>query len=639
MTTEVLIPLLTPQFFANNGQFLTGGLLYSYAAGTSTPAPTYTDSGGLTPNANPIVLNSRGECSVWYPPNTSMKFTLTDSVGNLIWTRDQVVQSQLITYYGVDTGAANAYILTALTPYTSYQDGELVFFLPANTNTGPSTVNINGLGAIPIVTITGAALGAGQIQAGIMAEMIYVNGNFQLISIGSFTGPTVGTFGQEVPIASATTTDLGTLPAHTGQVTGSTTITSFGSSASITAPYYLLRFSGVMQLTYNATSMALPGNTNIITASGDSAIAQYLGNGNWRIAFYQYATGSGINAKIKPSDTQRLSTTTLTNDPDLISNLLGVGRYSWEVMLIFDSVAAGAGFKWSNVTSGSAVDSRAAAPGVADGFVNAGAYGPKNETPYGTTISYATVGTGTNSNIVLYKGSLLVSTAGTFGVSWAQVSSTASNTILRAGSYLTVTLLNTGSTSGTVTRIYTTPGPAVETIPTGFTTCLIEVWAGGGGGGVSFGSTGAMTLTGGGGGGSGGYSRTSITVTGHGGDTLNYSVGSGGAVGFTGVGSSVSSGTFSLTTLTTNPGVFGTSATSTIAPGTGGAGGTATGGTIVNTNGNAGSAGLTFAGGGLGGAPGLGIPGINDGGNSGGRGGGITAAGAGGGAIVCFSYS
>ena len=60
MTTETLIPQLTSQFFANNGTFLSNGLLYSYVAGSTTPAPTYTDSTGVTANTNPIVLNARG---------------------------------------------------------------------------------------------------------------------------------------------------------------------------------------------------------------------------------------------------------------------------------------------------------------------------------------------------------------------------------------------------------------------------------------------------------------------------------------------------------------------------------------------------------------------------------------------------
>ena len=174
--------------------------------------------------------------------------------------RDQISALQLLSLYGgTDTGAANAYILNFSATFQSYVDGTVIYFKPANTNTGASTLNVNNLGVIPIVTITGAPLGAGQIQAGIIAEVVYIGGVFQLISIGSFTGSTVGTFGAEVPIASATTTDLGTVPAHLALVTGTTTITSFGTSASIQAPIYLVRFARVIANLTNSASLQLPG--------------------------------------------------------------------------------------------------------------------------------------------------------------------------------------------------------------------------------------------------------------------------------------------------------------------------------------------------------------------------------------------
>src|SRR6201989_899911 len=109
MATETLVALLTPQFFSSNGQFLAGGTLASFQAGTNTPLATFTDSTGLTQNTNPVVLNARGECSVWVPANVAYKFVLADAAGNTIWTRDQIINAQLITYYGVDSGSANAY--------------------------------------------------------------------------------------------------------------------------------------------------------------------------------------------------------------------------------------------------------------------------------------------------------------------------------------------------------------------------------------------------------------------------------------------------------------------------------------------------------------------------------------------------
>jgi len=83
MTTQ-LSP--TPIFkgFANDGTPLAYGLLYSYAAGTTTPQATYIDSTQTTPNTNPIVLNARGECALWLVPSLSYKLNLTDRQGNEI---------------------------------------------------------------------------------------------------------------------------------------------------------------------------------------------------------------------------------------------------------------------------------------------------------------------------------------------------------------------------------------------------------------------------------------------------------------------------------------------------------------------------------------------------------------------------
>ena len=639
MTTTTLAPYLTQQFFTNNGTFNAGGTLATFEGGTNTPIATYTDFTGTVSNLNPILLNARGECAVWLLPNTSYKFVLADSAGNTIWTRDNVTVAQLLTLFGgIDVGSANQYLLNFATPFTSYTNGEVIYWIPSNSNTGPSTLNVNGLGVIPITNINGTALGANQIVAGQTTEVMYFNGAFQLISIGSFTGSTIGTFGQEVPIPSAATTDLGTAPAHVVLITGTTTITSFGASASLAAPIYIGRFSGVLTLTFNAATLLIPGNASIVTTPGDSFIAQYLGSGSWRIAFYQFsASGNSGNQKIKPADTALVSTSTLTPDPDLQSNTLAVGRYSYELMLLFDSVAAGAGFKFQN--DGTAIDSRGLSPVVEVGFINGSADGPKQSTFYAAPISYSSVSTGANSNQAIYKGSLLVSTPGTFGIEWAQATSTASATTLRAGSYLVLSLLNTGTSSGTVTHVYQTAGTFVETIPTGFNTLTCEVWGGAAGGGASFGSLAGNTLSGGGGGGSAGYARTVISVTGLGGDTINFTVGTGGAFAFPGTTSSVSSGTFTIPTITCTGGVQGTAATSSSVPGTGGAAGTATGGATVNTPGNAGSAGLPFSGGGFGGNGGSGIAGVNGGGGNGGRGSGVTAGTAGGAAIIIFTYS
>ena len=89
MTTQ-LAPAWIFRGVDNNGNSLVGGQLYTYIAGTTTPQATYTDSTGLVPNTNPVILNSRGEAFVWLTSGQFYKFALYDSAGNLIQSEDNI---------------------------------------------------------------------------------------------------------------------------------------------------------------------------------------------------------------------------------------------------------------------------------------------------------------------------------------------------------------------------------------------------------------------------------------------------------------------------------------------------------------------------------------------------------------------
>jgi hypothetical protein len=77
------------QFLTAGGIPLVGGKLYTYAAGTTTPLATYTSYAGTIANANPVILNSRGEAAVWLG-SAAYKFTLKDSTDVEIWTADNI---------------------------------------------------------------------------------------------------------------------------------------------------------------------------------------------------------------------------------------------------------------------------------------------------------------------------------------------------------------------------------------------------------------------------------------------------------------------------------------------------------------------------------------------------------------------
>lgn len=129
------------QFCDNNGNPLSGGKLYTYAAGTTTPAATYTSAAGSVFHTNPIVLNAGGRVpdsgEIWLDGDTAYKFILKTSADTLIATWDDI--------WGI--GAAGGTAIHVPTIYTSTGDGSNTTFSLSSTPISKSTtsVHINGV--------------------------------------------------------------------------------------------------------------------------------------------------------------------------------------------------------------------------------------------------------------------------------------------------------------------------------------------------------------------------------------------------------------------------------------------------------------------------------------------------------------
>lgn len=78
------------QFIDSNGNPISGGKVYTYAAGTTTPVTTYTSYDGLTANTNPIILDSAGRCSIWLDDEVEYKFVVKDANDVLLFTTDNI---------------------------------------------------------------------------------------------------------------------------------------------------------------------------------------------------------------------------------------------------------------------------------------------------------------------------------------------------------------------------------------------------------------------------------------------------------------------------------------------------------------------------------------------------------------------
>jgi len=78
MSAANLCPILQENQWSNDAQFLAGGLMWFYAAGTTTPLTAYTDGTALTAWTNPIQLDARGETGgeIWLQAGQYYKIVL-----------------------------------------------------------------------------------------------------------------------------------------------------------------------------------------------------------------------------------------------------------------------------------------------------------------------------------------------------------------------------------------------------------------------------------------------------------------------------------------------------------------------------------------------------------------------------------
>lgn len=113
--SATLGPVPKAQFFDSDGSFLVGGKVYTYIAGTTSPLTTYTDSTGGTANANPVILDSRGEAAIWYGTGL-YKIKLTDANDVEIYTVDNLSGNL----------AANAPVLSNVTITSGTIDGVII---------------------------------------------------------------------------------------------------------------------------------------------------------------------------------------------------------------------------------------------------------------------------------------------------------------------------------------------------------------------------------------------------------------------------------------------------------------------------------------------------------------------------------
>ena len=298
--TVNLSPFANPgaQFFDDNGVPLSGGKIFTYAAGTTTPKATYTDYLGGTAHTNPIILDAAGRppSEVWLNYGDAYKFILKDSLDTLVGTFDHIdgippVNINLVRLFGSTSGYVDL-----VAPAVA---GANTATFPARTGTVAlaNDQTFTGTTAFTTITASGDIIGAKNITAGqqlrtsgsiIVGTYLYAGGTGQVKVPAGATAQRAGGFsgvgqisGTTLTIVTATSgaVYVGAIISGTG-VTAGTQITEFltGSggvgtytvspSQTVAAGTTLADAPAIGMIRYNTTTNAFEG----YNASGWSGI-------------------------------------------------------------------------------------------------------------------------------------------------------------------------------------------------------------------------------------------------------------------------------------------------------------------------------------------------------------------------------
>ncbi|MCU1301975.1 MAG: hypothetical protein JWQ87_2259 [Candidatus Sulfotelmatobacter sp.] len=287
-------PPIHMQFLNATGEPLSGGFLYTYAASSSTPLPTYVDSAGLIQNANPIPLDSTGAPSNGsvevgiYLANQSYKFVATNSFGVQQWTQDGVS-----SYLGI-LNLSNVWTFpqtfSALTSMTLI-DNQMAMGVAGNQTTldfPPPIGNIalhfpntadTMVGRATTDTLSNKSLVAPSVTGGLTVSSgtTEVDGPFNAFSTGQFSGLLWALaplrLGSHL-IQQSTNTIAGVCT-----FAAATTCSVVFGSAYTSAPLVFLQPLSPGGVTFTLTAESTTGFT--ITGSGSNSVAvNWLAIGN-----------------------------------------------------------------------------------------------------------------------------------------------------------------------------------------------------------------------------------------------------------------------------------------------------------------------------------------------------------------------
>ena len=129
-------------------------------------------------------------------------------------------------------------------------------------------------------------------------------------------------------LAAAATVDLNAATGNYLHISGTGTINSFGTCPA--GARFILMFEAAATLTYNGTSLIIPGGTNKTVVAGDCCMIVSEGSGNWRIVGYFVAAGAGSGTVTSITAGTGLNGGTITSSGtiDLANTAVSAGPYT-----------------------------------------------------------------------------------------------------------------------------------------------------------------------------------------------------------------------------------------------------------------------------------------------------------------------
>lgn len=248
----MLLTLLNPNPVRQTdatGAVCSGAQLYTYAAGTTANQATYTDATGGTPLANPVIADATGLFPQVWLSALAYDFYCYTSTGTLLWQSKGIAPTSTtagftpISVTGTDT------IVGTFSPGISfYQTGQQFQFQAVGNNASTTvTINISGLGPIPVYHSDGTALAVGDIKSGQLVQLYYTGSFFQYVNYypSSFPWTSIGNRPAQIQsvnasvAANALTVTLNATALEfrsTTLTSGTSTLVTMGSSVSLTVP-------------------------------------------------------------------------------------------------------------------------------------------------------------------------------------------------------------------------------------------------------------------------------------------------------------------------------------------------------------------------------------------------------------------